>query len=474
MGVLLWALATVWPSVWLPSYGTADPAAGDPAAAKAGIYAGLAALFTAIGACWLLALSWSPLTPDRRRRVLWGVPLAATLSVWGGFALEAAGLAPWWAGQALGSGILALGTGGSPLATRTATLHALAFAVLGLAFGGPSGPVAAWLAGGWIFAVLAAGARTRPLLAVRALGTGLAAAAVQGGAFYVAAHGRWRDAWEALLEPQAGGWPLAGAAVAMWGLAGLALAPLGRVLETGYGLTTRMRLLSLLGDQNPLIKRLVAEAPGTYHHSVLVGTLAEAGAVAAGGDGLLARAGGFYHDIGKLTKPAYFTENEAGASRHDHISPYLSALVLVGHVKDGEELAWMDGLPPAVAHIVASHHGTAKMAYFLHRARQELGPGESLEESAFAYPGPLPGTPEAAAVMLADALEATARSQGGASPGRMRSLVRDNFDRRLREGQLAASGLDLTRVDRMEEAMYRVLLGMYHHRVKYPGQKGTA
>lgn len=459
------------------SAGPANPAgpAGLPAENEAaavprptegpvwGRYLGQAALFALLAQAFLLALSRARLPVVRRSRAVWGVGAVALATVWAGYALPWLGLGGEWAPLGLAVGLVALGMSGLPLAVWTSTLVSLAALV---AMGAGMNQAAATLPAAWVLATLARGVRRRSLLAAAALAAALTGLFVEG-MWILSAGG---DPLKALGFDESV-WPSAATFILSGICGGIGLALLVRPMENWFGVTTRMRLQSLLDLEHPLMRRLVAEAPGTYNHSVLVGALAEAGAEAAGADGLLAKAGGYFHDIGKLFKPGYFTENEQGVSRHDRLSPYLSSLIIVAHVKDGGELAEACGLPPAVTHIVRSHHGTGKTVYFLHRARQRARPGETVQESQFSYPGPTPRTVEAAAVMLADSIEAAARSLGTAGGERLRKLVHQIVMDRLLGGQLSDAGMDLTQLANMEKAFYRVLLGMYHARVKYPGQE---
>ena len=219
-------------------------------------------------------------------------------------------------------------------------------------------------------------------------------------------------------------------------------------------------------------------SPGTYTHSMTVATLAEPAAEAIGASPLLVRVGSYFHDIGKMLKPHYFIENQAGENRHDELEPALSALVIIGHVKDGVALAEQYGLPPSIIDFIRQHHGTTLVEYFYRRAlreQEEAGnapePREGVPhplEATFRYPGPKPQTREAAVVMLADAVESASRALAGPTPGSIRKLVRELMMKRLLDGQFEESGLTLTELHRVEEALCKGLTALYHNRIKYP------
>ncbi|HHW14517.1 MAG TPA: HDIG domain-containing protein [Firmicutes bacterium] len=239
-------------------------------------------------------------------------------------------------------------------------------------------------------------------------------------------------------------------------------------LETMFGLTSAAKLLELSNPNQRLLRRLLLEAPGTYHHSIMVGNLAEAAAEATHGDPLLARVGAYYHDVGKLRRPYFFVENQfAGENPHDKIAPGLSTLIITSHVKDGVELAREAKLPACVIDFIQQHHGTDLVRYFFHRA-QENSREVAVSESDFRYQGPKPQTKEAAIVMLADTVEAAVRTLQRPTPGRVEGLVRKLIRDRLVEGQLDESDLTLKDLDRIAAAFVRVLSGMFHGRVEYP------
>ncbi len=238
-------------------------------------------------------------------------------------------------------------------------------------------------------------------------------------------------------------------------------------LEELFGLITPIKLLELSNPSHPLLRRLQLEAPGTYHHTVLVANLAEAAAEAVGADALLVRVGTYYHDIGKLRRPAFFVENQLGHTNpHDRLSPSLSALAIAAHVRDGLELARQYRLPKAVAAFISEHHGTSLIRYFYHRAL-ERGEGP-VDEQTYRYEGPKPQSRETAIVMLADTVEAAARTLTNPTPDRIRELVRQTIRERLEDGQLDECDLTLRDLERIAGVFTRILVGMFHPRVEYP------
>jgi len=251
------------------------------------------------------------------------------------------------------------------------------------------------------------------------------------------------------------------------------------VLEGWFGVMTDLSLLELSDFNHPLLKRLSLEAPGTYHHSLRVGDLSEAAAEAIGANPLLARVGAYYHDVGKLNKPEYFMENEMGSeNKHTNLSPSMSTLIITAHTKDGLELAKYYRLPPRIQEFVQSHHGTTVVKYFYHAEKhngvQKTEDGNQItdngaaEENAFRYPGPKPQSKEGAITLLADPVEAIARTLVNITPGKLKNLVHEIIIERMLDGQLDASALTMWEVHRIEEAFIRTLAAVYHARIKYP------
>ncbi len=260
-----------------------------------------------------------------------------------------------------------------------------------------------------------------------------------------------------------GGW------AALNGLAtGALLTALLPIIEYLFGVNTEISLLELSDLNQPLLRQLGLEAPGTYHHSLIVGSLAETASEAIGADSLLARVGAYFHDIGKLEKPDYFVENEGSqGSRHDQLSPSMSALIISAHVKDGVEIAEEYNLPRAVVDIIEQHHGTSLIEFFYQRS-QEANGDEAPSEDAFRYPGPRPTTREAAIILLADAVEAASRTLPEPSPKRLQILVHKLVMKKLLDGQLDDSPLTFADLARAEKSFVRVLTAIFHSRVRYP------
>lgn len=239
------------------------------------------------------------------------------------------------------------------------------------------------------------------------------------------------------------------------------------IFESLFGFTTDVTLLELADLNQPLLKRLSMQAPGTYHHSIVLGTLAEAAAKAIGANPLLAQVGAYYHDIGKMEIPEYFVENQLGIkSKHESLNPTMSALVLASHVKKGRKLGEEAGLPDAVLRFVEEHHGTGVMTYFFSKAK-ELGlPLESDEE--FRYPGPKPQSKETAIVMLADSTEAASRTLDNPTPARIRNLIQKLINDKFTSGELTDSALTLKDLNDIREAFLSILIGVFHQRIAYP------
>jgi putative nucleotidyltransferase with HDIG domain len=239
-------------------------------------------------------------------------------------------------------------------------------------------------------------------------------------------------------------------------------------LEALFGLTSSVSLLALANPNEPLLKRLLVDAPGTYHHSILVGNLAEAAAQAVNADPLLVRVGAYYHDIGKLTRPYFFIENQVGKdSPHEKIAPSLSTLIITSHVKDGMEQAREHKLPASVQAIIEQHHGTSLVAYFYQRA-MESDHAEMVTEADFRYDSTKPRTKEAALVMLADSVEAAIRSLQKPTPGRLESLTRKIIKERLHDGQLDECDLTFKDLNTITDTFVQVLTGIFHSRIEYP------
>jgi putative nucleotidyltransferase with HDIG domain len=232
------------------------------------------------------------------------------------------------------------------------------------------------------------------------------------------------------------------------------------------GIASDFRLLELSNPGAPLLRDLMTAAPGTYSHSIMTGSLAERAAIEIGANGLLARVGAYYHDIGKSVRPNFFVENQTDdANPHDIASPSQSAIVITAHVRDGEELARRANLPREVVDIIRQHHGTSLVACFYEKARKGDG---AVIEADFRYDGERPSTPEAALVMLADVSEAAARTVHDPSEERLLSTVRRVVDGKAVDGQLRDSSLSQVDIDRTVRVYARMLASVYHSRVEYP------
>ncbi len=243
------------------------------------------------------------------------------------------------------------------------------------------------------------------------------------------------------------------------------------LLEHSFGRTTDFTLLDLSNLHEPMLRHLLLTAPGTYHHSVMVGTLAEAAADAIGANALLCRVGAYYHDIGKTRHPTYFIENHAEAlSRHEKLAPSLSRAIVMSHVKEGIEMAWDYGLPEVLVDLIPQHHGTRLVHYFYHRAKQTADPDlQAVQEEDYRYPGPKPQTREAAILMLADAVEAAARTLTDPAPARIQGAVQTLINGIFVDGQLDECDLTLRDLHIIANIFVRILTGIFHHRVDYPG-----
>lgn len=239
-------------------------------------------------------------------------------------------------------------------------------------------------------------------------------------------------------------------------------------LESAFSITSMIRLLELSNPNQYLLRRLLLEAPGTYHHSLMVGNLAEAAAETIGANALLVRVGAYYHDIGKTKRPEYFVENQQGGiDPHAKIAPALSALIITSHVKEGLEMARDKHLPQPIMEFIAGHHGTSLTKYFYGRALEEDG-GEHTNEENFRYEGPKPQSKEVALVMLADATEAAVRSIPDPTNEKIRDMVRKIIRDKLNDGQLEECDLTFRDLDIITATFVRVLEGVYHRRIEYP------
>ena len=245
-----------------------------------------------------------------------------------------------------------------------------------------------------------------------------------------------------------------------------------KIFEFLFGVVTNFSLLELSDFNQPLLKKMILEAPGTYHHSLVVSNLAEAAAEAIGANSLLARVGAYYHDIGKIAKPQYFTENQlVGGNKHDDLEPTISRLVVLNHVKEGSELAKKYHLNSVIIDFIPQHHGTSLMHYFYQRALEEVDSDNPVREEDFRYPGPKPQNRETAIVMLADSAEGATRSLDEHNSNTIADTVQKIINNKFIDGQLDECNLNLKDIEKISEAFVRILSAMYHGRVKYPEKK---
>ncbi|MCA9309859.1 MAG: HDIG domain-containing protein [Phycisphaerales bacterium] len=261
-------------------------------------------------------------------------------------------------------------------------------------------------------------------------------------------------------------------------LAGVTVLVILPYIERLFDITTGMTLTELRDSRQPILRELQQRAPGTYSHSLNVASLAEAAADAIGADARHTYVGALYHDIGKMNKPDYFVENQArGQNRHAKLSPAMSLLVIVGHVKDGMEIAREYGLPRSLHHYIESHHGTTLVEYFYDQARRQADEDGSRDvpaEIEYRYPGPRPRTREAAILMLCDAVESATRAMTDPTPARIQALVSELARKRLLDGQFDESSLTLAEIKVIEEVVAKQLCSMYHGRIAYPEKKKVA
>ncbi len=268
----------------------------------------------------------------------------------------------------------------------------------------------------------------------------------------------WEGLWVNLIFAFSGGMAAAFTILAM-----------SPVLEALFNYTTNIQLLELANMNHPLLREMIVRSPGTYLHSQLVGTLAEAATRAINGNALLARVGSYYHDIGKMKKPQYFVENQKGENPHDKLAPSMSALIIDNHVKDGLEMAAEYKLPKVIADFIPEHQGTKLIGFFYHKAKKEAGDeADKIDERDYRYVGPKPQSREAGIVMLADTVEAAVRSMPDKAPQKMRTQVEKLVNMHFVDGQLDECELTLRDLHLIVDAFVSIFMGIYHHRVEYP------
>lgn len=262
--------------------------------------------------------------------------------------------------------------------------------------------------------------------------------------------------------------------------AGLLMTNLLPFLEGWFEIQTDARLLELSDANHPLLKELVQRAPGTYNHCINVASISEAAADAIGANGLLCRVAAYFHDVGKLRKPEYFIENQAGGvNKHDDLTPSMSTLVIVAHVKDGVEIARNHKLPPRIIELIEQHHGTTMVEFFYRRAiknseEENDGVAVGVDEADFRYPGPRPQMREAAVMMLADAVESASRTLREPTPARIENLVNEISKKKLDDNQFDECNITIEELKTICDSLVKSLNAMYHARVQYPEQTAKA
>ena len=248
---------------------------------------------------------------------------------------------------------------------------------------------------------------------------------------------------------------------------GIVAAGLAPLVEIIFEYTTDIKLLELSNLDCPILRKLMIEAPGTYHHSVVVGSMVEAAASEIGANPLLAKVGGYYHDIGKVRKPLYFIENQVnGKNKHDKLAPSMSRRILIAHVKDGVDIARDLKLGQSIVDAIQQSHGTSLMRYFFDKAKQLKGDKE-VHEDEYRYPGPKPQTREAGLVMLADIVEAASRTLDNPTPARIQGLVQNLINKVFSDGQLNNCELTLKDLNSIAKTFNKILNGIHHHRIEY-------
>jgi cyclic-di-AMP phosphodiesterase PgpH len=248
--------------------------------------------------------------------------------------------------------------------------------------------------------------------------------------------------------------------------------PLILLFEKVFRVTTDLTLFELSETNKPVLKTLMMRAPGTFHHSLQVANLSEAAALAIGANALLVRVGALYHDIGKMERPEFFVENQSGSNEHDNIKPSVSAIVIKSHVASGVKMAEEEKLPNIIIDFIKTHHGNSLIRYFHEKAKEESNDPDSISEVDFRYDGPLPTTRETGILLLADSVEASARTINNPSFNNLESHIERIVDEKLHEGQLNECPLTFEDLKKIKQAFLTILVGVYHSRIRYPGQDG--
>jgi cyclic-di-AMP phosphodiesterase PgpH len=239
--------------------------------------------------------------------------------------------------------------------------------------------------------------------------------------------------------------------------------------EAGFGILSSMRLVELSSPTQPLLKKLLTDAPGTYHHSVMVANLAESACESIGANGLLARVGCYYHDVGKSKRPHFFIENQLNMENpHDRVSPETSRDVIISHASDGADMLRKHKLPKEIVDIAEQHHGTTLLKFFYYKAKEQ---GKDVKEEDYRYPGPKPQTREAAIISIADSVEAAVRSKKSPTQGEIQQLVHSIVQDRLQDGQFNECDISLKQLETVKKSLCETLNGIFHPRIEYPELK---
>lgn len=255
-------------------------------------------------------------------------------------------------------------------------------------------------------------------------------------------------------------------------LSGILAVGLLPFFESIFDVVTNIKLLELSNPNQPLMKKLLMEAPGTYHHSMMVANLAEAAAEAVGGNPVVARVGAYYHDIGKTKRPYFFGENQMGKENpHDKITPNLSTLIILSHTKDGLEMAREHKIPKVIQDMIEQHHGTTLVKYFYYKLKNSSDKPEEIKEEDFRYPGPIPSFKESGILMLSDSVEAAVRSINEPTKGKIEEMVNNIINDKLNSRQLVNCDLTLKDIETIRKTFLKTLDGIYHHRIEYPTEK---
>jgi hypothetical protein len=240
-------------------------------------------------------------------------------------------------------------------------------------------------------------------------------------------------------------------------------------MESLFHYSSNIRLLELLNLDQPVLRELMLIAPGTYHHAMVVGQMVEAAAETIGANPILAKAAAYYHDIGKIKKPAYFVENQTGGeNKHEKLAPSMSSLILISHVKDGVDLARKHKLGEGITEIIRQHHGTNLISYFFHKAKTQAANPNQVNIEDYRYPGPRPQTKEAGLVLLADQVEASSRTLTDPTPARIQGMVQKIVNNVFVDGQLDECELTLKDLHHIARSFNKILGGIFHQRIHYP------